>query len=252
MIMLTGFFPSVKDARELARREFRLLVTILVIVAALWIFLVLVDAVRAGTIQQFDDAVLLVFRQPGHPEIPKGPAELVEVIRDITSLGGGTVITLVTLIVAGFLALRRNYKSLVLLVVASLGGGLIDTVIKDVVGRGRPTIVPHLMEVHSLSFPSGHSMMSMVVYVILAVLVTPQLPDRRTRVYVVAVALFLTLMIGISRVYLGVHYPSDVLGGWFMGLAWATLCWLAAWYVERRRTARLSTVEDQHKEKENT
>ena len=248
--MQIGNFRSLNYAyaRDLVRREFKLLVTVLVILAALWTFLVLADAVRGGTIQQFDDMVLLSFRQPDNPQIPRGPAGLLDVMRDITALGGGSVIALVTLFVAGYLALRRKFRPLILLIVASAGGGLLDSGLKDLIGRGRPSIVPHLMEVHSQSFPSGHSMMSMVVYLVLAVLLTPQLPDRRARIYVIAGALFFTLIIGISRVYLGVHYPSDVLGGWSLGLAWATLCWLAAWYVERRRTVRILLNVDEHKE----
>ncbi len=224
------------------RREFRLLVTILVIVGALWTFLIIAEAVHEGTIQQFDDMVLLSLRHSPDEEVPRGPAWLPETMRDITSLGGGTVIALVTLSVAGYLALRKKYQALLLLVVATVGGALIDFGLKDLVARGRPNIVSHLMPADSFSFPSGHSMMSMVVYLVLAVLLTPQLPDRRSRVYVVAVALFLTLIIGVSRVYLGVHYPSDVLGGWSLGLAWATLCWLAAWYLERRRAATIARV----------
>ena len=243
-----GNFRSVVYARDLVRREFKLLITILVIVAALWIFLVLADAVRGGAVQQFDDAILLAFRQPEHSDIPRGPAWLADVMRDITSLGGAPVITLFTLSVAGYLALRRKYQPLLLLSIASVGGALLDLGLKTVVGRGRPDIVPHLMTADSMSFPSGHSLMSMVVYLVLAVLLTPQLPDRRARVYVIAVALLFTLIIGVSRVYLGVHYPSDVLGGWSMGLAWATLCWLVTWYLERRRRARMSVPVAEEKE----
>ncbi len=241
--MQTGQFRPVNFARDLVKREFRLLVTILVIVAALWTFLVLADAVRAGSIQQFDDAVLLAFRQPGHPEIPRGPAWLPEMMRDITSLGGGTIMTLVALAVAGYIWLRKKYQALVLLVITVIGGGLLDFGLKVIVGRGRPTVVPHIANVDSFSFPSGHSLMSMAVYLVLAALLSPQVPDRRARIFVVAVALLLSMIIGISRIYLGVHYPSDVLGGWSMGLAWATFCWLAAWYVARRRMVRVGMRE---------
>jgi undecaprenyl-diphosphatase len=236
--MESGDLRPAANARIFVRREFKLLVTLLVIVAALWTFLVLAEAVHKGTIQQFDDAVLLAFRETGHPEIPRGPAWLPETMRDITSLGGGTVIALFTLAVAGYLWLRNKYQPLLLLFITVIGGGLLDFGLKVIVDRGRPTIVPHFVNVDPYSFPSGHSLMSMAVYLVLAALLSPQLPDRRARMYVVAVALFLTCIIGVSRVYLGAHYPSDVLGGWALGLAWATLCWLVAWYVERRRTMR--------------
>lgn len=236
------------NARSFVKREFKVLVTLLVIVAALWTFLVLAEAVHQGTIQQFDDTVLLAFRDAGHPETPRGPVWLPGTMRDITSLGGGTLIALFTLIVAGYLWLRNKFQALVLLVITVIGGGLLDLGLKLIVGRGRPTIVPHLINVDSYSFPSGHSLMSMAVYLVLAALLSPQLPDRRTRVYVIAVALFLTCIIGVSRVYLGVHYPSDVLGGWSLGLAWATLCWLVAWYLERRRTVPLDMSIAEEKE----
>ena len=245
--MRIGNFRSVVYARDLVKREFKLLVTLLVIVAAVWTFLALAEAVRGGAIQEFDDAILLAFRQPEHTDVPRGPARLLDVMRDITSLGGAPVIMLFTVSVAGYLALRRKYQPLLLLAVASIGGALLDFGLKIVVGRGRPSIVPHLMTAESMSFPSGHSLMSMVVYLVLAVLLTPQLPDRRARIYVIAVALFFTLIIGISRVYLGVHYPSDVLGGWSMGLAWATLCWLVTWYLERRRRAGMPLVPEEKK-----
>ena len=218
-------------------RDFRLLFAVLVIMTALCSFLMLAGAVRKGTIIRFDDAVLLSLRRAENPNILRGPIWLPQVMRDITSLGGEAVMVLVTLTVAGYLWLRRKRRALVLVSIGFLGGGLLDVVLKEVVGRARPTIVPHFVNVDSLSFPSGHSMMSMVVYLLLAVLLSPQLPDRRARIYVITVAFFLTFLIGISRVYLGVHYPSDVLGGWLMGLAWATICWLASWYVETHRMA---------------
>lgn len=236
-------------ARDLVRREFRLLVTILVIVASLWTFLVLAEAVRGGSIQRFDDMVLVSLRNPEHPETPRGPAGLTDVMRDITSLGGPPVILLVIFSVAGYLVLRRKYQPLLLLVVAAVGGALLDVGLKTLVGRGRPSIVPHLVGAYSMSFPSGHSLISMVVYLVLAALLSPELPDRRARVYVIAVALFLTFLIGVSRVYLGVHYPSDVLGGWSIGLAWATICWLGAWSIERRRTSRLAVGQQEQKER---
>ncbi len=233
-------------ARDLVRREFKLLVTILVIVASLWTFLVLANAVDGGAIQEFDDAVLVSLRQAGNQDVPRGPAWLSEVMRDVTALGGGPVIFLVTLTVAVYVGLHRKHQALLLLLIAAVGGLLLELGLKELIGRGRPSIVPHLMTADSLSFPSGHSMMATVVYLVLAALLAPEVPDRRSRIFVIAVALLLTFIVGISRVYLGVHYPSDVLGGWSVGLAWATLCWLAARYIERRRAARrsVSTVNE--------
>jgi undecaprenyl-diphosphatase len=229
-------------ARDLVRRESKLLLTLLVIVASVWIFLMVANAVSGGVVQEFDEKVLLSLRQADRGEVPRGPAWLSEVMRDVTSLGGGPVITIVTLSVIGYLALRRSHRWLVLLVIATLGGLALEIGLKMIFDRGRPNVVPHLMTADSLSFPSGHSMMSTIVYLTLAALIAPQLPNRRSRLYVIAIAAFLAFIIGVSRVYLGVHYPSDVLGGWSIGLGWATLCWLASWSLERRRSGQ-----DEHK-----
>jgi undecaprenyl-diphosphatase len=236
--MRDRYLRTINITRDLVKREFKLLVTLLGIVAAVWGFLWLANAVRGGTVQEIDEAILLSLRQPGQVNTPRGPAWLHEIVRDITSLGGGAVITLTTLSVVGFLVLHRRYRSLVLLLIATVGGVAMETALKNLVGRGRPTVVPHLMTAYSLSFPSGHSMMSVVVYLTLAAILVPLLKNRLARIYIVAAALFVSMLIGVSRVYLGVHYPSDVLGGWLLGLAWATLCWMAESYILRMRAER--------------
>lgn len=250
--MRDRYLRTIDFARDLVRREFKLLVSLLGILAAVWGFLLLANAVRGGTIQEIDEAILLSLRQPGRVELPRGPAWLHEVMRDITSLGGGTVITLTTLSVVGFLMLNRKYRSLVLLLIATVGGVLLEVGLKSLVGRGRPTVVPHLMTAYSLSFPSGHSMMSVVVYLTLAAILAPLLKSRPARIYVVGMALFVSMLIGVSRVYLGVHYPSDVLGGWLLGLAWATLCWMAESYLLRVRAERMVDRSIGEQEEEST
>jgi undecaprenyl-diphosphatase len=121
-----------------------------------------------------------------------------------------------------------------LLLAATVGGILLNDVLKGLFGRPRPDTALHLTEVRSLSFPSGHAMESAIIYLTLAALMARLVQGRTLRLYVLAVAALVTLLVGLSRVYLGVHYPSDVLAGWTAGLAWALLCWTTASYLQRR------------------
>ncbi len=212
--------------RELFRHEFRQLLVAGVAVLALFAFLVVAELMEHGSIVRFDERALLMFRTPADPARPAGPAWLLESMLDVTALGGATVITLVTLVVAGLLALKREYRLLGLVALTAIGGAVLELSLKIFFGRPRPSIVPHLVEVHAQSFPSGHSMMSAAVYLSFAALLARREPSPRIRTYILSVALVLVLLIGISRVYLGVHYPTDVLGGWLLGLAWSALCWV--------------------------
>jgi len=146
----------------------------------------------------------------------------------------------VTLFATGYLALERKYGAMWLVAAAAGGGGVLSTVMKQLFGRDRPDIVPHLVTVTSPSFPSGHSMLAAIMYLTLGALLARFAVRRRTKVYLIAVALFATLVVGISRVYLGVHYPSDVLAGWCAGLVWSLICWLVARYLQYRGTVERS------------
>ena len=125
-----------------------------------------------------------------------------------------------------------------LVAIAAGGGGFLSTVMKQLFGRDRPDVVPHLVAVTSSSFPSGHSMLAAIVYLTLGALLARFAARRRTRVYLLTVALFVTFVVGSSRVYLGVHYPTDVLAGWCIGSAWALTCWVAANRLEHRYRTR--------------
>jgi undecaprenyl-diphosphatase len=226
---------TLKDLlHNFAFRDIRVLIAALILVSASWAFIEIADEVTDGSTQEFDEWVLKTLRNAEDYEIPRGPAWLPETVRDITALGGGTVIVLLTLSVAGFLILRKEYKILWLLLFAVIGGALVDTALKELFARERPNVVLQLMTVTSFSFPSGHSMMSMVVYLSLGSLIARLQTRRRIRVYIIALALFFSFIIGISRIYLGVHYPTDVIAGWSIGLAWATLVWFVAWYIQKR------------------
>lgn len=216
------------------RREAVVLLLALGSVLAVWAFVELADEVGEGAAQPYDERILQALRRPDDPARPRGPGWLVGVAQDLTALGGPTVLTLAVLAVLGYLALAGHRRAAWLVAVASGGGLVVSTVLKAGFGRDRPDVVPHLAPAFTASFPSGHSMLAAVVYLTLGALLAVILPGRRIRAYALAVALVLVLLIGVSRVYLGVHYPSDVLAGWAAGLAWGALCGLVARWLATR------------------
>lgn len=219
--------------RWFGEREPIVLVSLLVLVAGAWGFLELAGEVREDSPHALDVALLKALRDPADPARPLGPPWMAEVGRDITALGGVSVLALFTVAAAGFLWLDGKHRLMGVLLVATGCGFALSQGLKLWFRRPRPDVVPHLAEVFTSSFPSGHSMMAAVVYLTLGALVATALPRRRLRAYVLTLAIVLSVLVGASRVYLGVHYPSDVLAGWAAGLAWATLCWLVARWLQR-------------------
>ena len=169
----------------------------------------------------FDRTIIVGLRQWS------GPSWLPKAAGDITALGGGVVLTLVVVIVAGFLLVQRLWLTALATVLATLTGGGVVDLVKGVVLRARPDLVPHLVSANGYSFPSGHATSSAVVYLTLASLASQVTPDRTARLYLLVVAVLLVGAIGCSRVYLGVHWPSDVLAGWSFGTLWALGWWTA-------------------------
>jgi undecaprenyl-diphosphatase len=218
----------------LGGHEFAVLVGLLVICGGIWVFIELAQAATGDTPPAFDVWLLKSLRRPDDPALSIGPAWLAESMRDITALGGVTVLSLVTAAVVGFLLLARKFSAMAFVLVATGAGFLITVLLKALYERPRPEVVPHLAEVYTSSFPSGHSMMSAVVYLTLGTLLTRLVSTPQLKFYFLSVALILTGLVGISRVYLGVHYPTDVLAGWCGGLAWASLCSLVARRLQQR------------------
>lgn len=223
--------------------EFPVLLAGLVIAAGLWGFEELMEVARATTPHAFDTEILLAFRQPGHPDIPIGPLWLEGAMRDITSLGSSAVLTLIVTAVIVYLLLIRKAGTALFVLAAVAGGQLLSTLLKAGIDRPRPDLVSHLVNETSLSFPSGHAMVSAVTYLTLGSLAARFLPGRTTKIFVLCLAVLTTLLVGVSRVYLGVHWPSDVLAGWCAGFAWAMLCWLAARLLQRRHAVADSDSE---------
>lgn len=219
--------------------EIKVLVTVFAIVVGTLGFILIAGFVSSGSTDHFDMQILKSFRYPGNLARPIGPGWLFEVMRDITSLGGTTVVSLITFFVIGYFILQKQYSMLFLVLAAVIGGVVIDLELKELFGRIRPQIIPSLIPEKSFGFPSGHSMMSTIIYLSLASLIARLQVRRRDKIYIISVAVFLSFMIGISRIYLGVHYPTDVLGGWSLGLAWAAFCWFVAWYISKKRSGKI-------------
>jgi undecaprenyl-diphosphatase len=216
------------------RGELLVLVVSLGVVLLLLGFFVLTGEVLEGDTQAFDERVLSALRRPGAPSMPIGPEWLRSGALDITALGSPTVLGLAVLAITGFMLLQGMTRTAVFVFVATVGGWLLNSGLKLLFQRARPTIVPHLRDVVSLSFPSGHAMTSAAVYLTLGVVTMRVAKGRLTKFYCMAVAMLLSFLVGATRVFLGVHYPTDVLAGWLAGLSWALACWVVEILIERR------------------
>lgn len=214
--------------------EAAVLTSLLLIVCSIWGFMELTTMVMEGGRPKFDETFLLALRQPGQPTVPLGPEWLPQVMKDLTALGGAAVLSLLSLSVVGFLILERKGRIALLVVASVVGGLLLAGVLKKGFQRPRPEIVPHLTHETTSSFPSGHSMLSAVTYLTLGTLLARHYRDHRLKIFFLTAAASISLMVGISRVYLGVHYPSDVLAGWCAGTAWALFCDFVACWLQRR------------------
>lgn len=211
------------------------LLSVAIAAFAVWLFVELADEVSDDETRAIDEAVLLAFRTSGDPDDPLGPVWVEEMARDVTGLGSTAVLTFVTIAVAGFLLLQRKRRMALYVVAAVSGGVIVSTLLKLGFDRPRPDLVVHGQAVLTASFPSGHSMMSAVAYLTLGVLLASVQKKPATQLYVLGLAAVLAIAVGITRVYLGVHWPTDVLGGWAAGVGWALACWAIALYLKRRR-----------------
>jgi undecaprenyl-diphosphatase len=210
------------------------LLAVVLIGGGLWGFAELADEVADGETHAFDRATMLALRETDDPADPLGPAWVEFVARDVTSLGGTAVLVMLTCASVGYLLLSRRWGAALLVTVSILGGTLISSGLKSMFDRPRPDLVPHAVEVTSASFPSGHAMLAMITYLTLGVVLAEVQPKRRYKAYILAWALLLSVLVGLTRVYLGVHWPTDVLAGWCIGAAWALLCGVIALWLQRR------------------
>ncbi|MEX2643015.1 MAG: phosphatase PAP2 family protein [Acetobacterales bacterium] len=196
---------------------------------SLWGFGELADALAEGAVRQFDRLVFGWFQG----EHVLSSAKAMEALRDLTALGSYTVLGLFTLLACSYLLLVGKRRAALFVLLAVVGGVLISHGLKMLFDRPRPELAGRNAQVFSASFPSGHSMLSAVVYLTLAALLARLHEDWRAKAFVFGAAVAVTVAVGFSRVLLGVHWPTDVLSGWSVGAAWASLCWAAFLTLQR-------------------
>ena len=219
--------------RTLERRELTWLMIGVGVCLLLWGFLALASEVMEGDTKTLDMRILVALRKSDDPSRPIGPDWVQNSLLDLTAIGGPTVLVLVVVSVAGFLLLQGRYHTAIVVLATAASGEIANYAMKNLFLRPRPDVVPHLRDVTSSSFPSGHAMESAIIYLTLGAMLMRLAERRVTKMYCIGIAIVLTLLVGISRVYLGVHYPTDVIAGWMFGFFWASLCWMVAKRFER-------------------
>lgn len=213
--------------------EFVAVLGIITFCAATWLFVELADDAPEGDYLEMERTIMLMFRHADTGQ-PIGPHWLPDAVRDVTALGSAIVLIVLALLILGYLCITRRLAAALLVAIATAGGEGLNAALKESFVRARPAITSHLTEVKTSSFPSGHSMAASIFYLTMGALLAQTARRRREKIYLMGSAILLTLLSGVSRVYLGVHYPTDVLAGWSAGAAWALLCWFVARWFDRR------------------
>ena len=221
-----------KRVQAFVTGEAPLLAAMALVTGLLLAFLQIADEMGEGGLAEFDNAILFAFRDPGNADNVIGPAWVHEMVRDITALGSFAVLGVIVVSVCGYLLMAGKRSSAVLILVSVLGGTILSTVLKMGYDRPRPDLAV-MSHQFTASFPSGHAMLSAVTFLTLGAILAGIAPNRRLQIFAVSAAILLTLLVGMSRVFMGVHYPSDVLAGWSIGAAWALFCSAVAMILRR-------------------
>ena len=203
--------------------------------AAFGLAWILIDEVGEGGSFHFDTVLLLSLRRPGHLDQPIGPTWLLQSATDVSALGGFTLQWLLGGAALAFLLYGRRRAEAAWLAGSIVGASLLNSGLKSILHRPRPELVPHLAVVSNASFPSGHAMLSAAIYLTLAAMLAETQARRSARIVLMAFATVLVLLIGVSRIYLGVHWPSDVLAGWCLGAVWALAVFLVSRTLKAKR-----------------
>lgn len=217
---------SQAEAKILDRRdlpEYATAIVVIIISLGLYAFIKLTGEVVDGDTVGFDQQLLLMLRNPADITDPAGPPWLEVIVRDLTALGGAVTLGMLTLAVCGYFWLQHRPRMALFVVLAMAGGSLFNGLLKEFFERPRPDLVPHATAAAMSSFPSGHAMMSTVAFLTLGALLAHASNRIRIKFYILGWSLLLTVLVGVSRVYLGVHWPTDIIAGWIAGGVWALL-----------------------------
>ena len=214
--------------------ETSVLITIGLTGLSLYLFVELADDMLEGDTREFDTMVLLAFRETSDVSNPVGPPWVEQLMRDITALGSTWVLATITLSVVGFLVLVHKHGVAWMIILSVTLGVAMSHLLKWGFARPRPDLVPHGIMVYTQSFPSGHAMLSAVVYLTLGALLARTQTEPRVKLYLLGIAAALTVLVGLSRIDLGVHWPTDVLAGWTIGAGWSFFCWLIMLWLQSK------------------
>ncbi len=214
---------------------------LLLLSGLLWTFVQLAVVVMEGESQALDESIIIALRSATDLSDPLGPRWFEELMRDVTGLGGTGILTFLTLCSASYLMLRNKPRMALYVLIAVVTGMLVSFGLKYGFTRPRPDLVPHGSYVYTSSFPSGHSMMAALVYFTLATIVIQVQSRIRVRALIVIAVSVIVVSVGVSRVYLGVHWPTDVLAGWCAGVFWALMCYRVLRMLQKRQQLESST-----------
>ncbi len=233
--MLTKYVSWIdyKKIRSFVVAEYSVLIGLAIATALIWAFVGLADEVSEGDTHVVDTAILQIFRSQDDPSQMIGSFWFQEAIRDITSLGSFSLLTIILVFVVLLLAIRKQVAEAALVAVAVISGTIISQFLKGFFERSRPEF-SSIAEQLSASFPSGHAMLSAVTYLTIGALLARFTSRLRLKIFFFAAAIILTVMVGVSRVILGVHYPSDVVAGWALGAGWALICSTVTFFLQER------------------
>lgn len=233
---------NVNPIQHWTRPETRTLLILIICSGLLLLFVELTENVMLGGTASVDQTLLLVMREAGDIDDPLGPGWFEETARDFTALGGIPILLTLTLVTASYLLMHDRPRSATFLVVTAVTSVAVSTALKEVFDRPRPDLVDQGTRVYTSSFPSAHAMLSAAMYLAFATLLAQAEVRRRNKVSILLFAAMLIAVVGLSRIYLGVHWPTDVLAGWTAGSAWTLMCWLVYHHLNRRRRRRLKSA----------
>lgn len=209
-------------------KEMQILSGMLVFIVLVWGFAIIAHLVFSGQSESFDTSVMMAMRVQGNISQPVGPEWLEGVARDFTALGGNAILASFTLLVLIYALIIKKPHVALVIILSALGALLLSLLMKAGFNRPRPELISHGATVYTASFPSQHAMLSASIYLTLGTLLARLQKRRLLKVYVMLAACLFTFVVGVSRVYLGVHWPTDVFAGWIAGILWAMICWFIA------------------------